>query len=147
MCQEDTPADQPTQNEDAPAAEPAAAPAAEAAAEEQAPAGKATISYDDFCKLDLRVATIVEVAEHPNADKLLVLQLDLAGERRQLVAGIKSSYTPEALLGRQIVVVANLAPRKLRGMESNGMLLAATGPDGPVILTTEREVPSGAAVS
>ena len=112
-----------------------------------APAGKPTISFDDFQKLDLRVATIVEVADHPNADKLLVLQLDMAGQRRQLVAGIKSSYSPEALLGRQIVVVANLEPRKLRGVESNGMLLAAIGADGPVILTTERDVPSGAAVS
>lgn len=114
---------------------------------EPAPVGKPVISYDDFCKLDLRVATIVEVAEHPNADKLLVLQLDLGGQRRQLVAGIKASYAPEALLGRQIVIVANLEPRKLRGIESNGMLLAATGPDGPVILTTERDVPTDAEVS
>jgi len=111
------------------------------------PAAKPTISLDDFRKLDLRIATIVEVAEHPNADKLLVLQLDLAGERRQIVAGIRSMYSAEALLGRQIVVVANLEPRKLRGMESNGMLLAATTADGPVILTTERDVPSGTPVS
>ncbi len=143
MC-EDTPAVDPTNNDDAPAAAPAEAPAP---AEEQAPAGKAMISYDDFCKIDLRIATVVEVAEHPNADKLLVLQLDLAGEQRQLVAGIKSSYSPEALLGKQIVVVANLEPRKLRGMESKGMLLAATGDDGPMVLTPDREVPSGVAVS
>jgi methionine--tRNA ligase beta chain len=110
------------------------------------PAAKPIISFDDFLKLDLRVATIVEVAEHPNADKLLILQIDLAGERRQLVAGIRSSYSPEALLGRQIVVVANLEPRKLRGVESNGMLLAAISADGPVILTTERDVPSNAEV-
>jgi len=112
-----------------------------------APAAKPVISFDDFLKLDLRVATIVEVAEHPNADKLLVFQIDLAGERRQLVAGIRSSYSPEALLGRQVVVVVNLEPRKLRGVESNGMLLAAIGADGPVILTTERDVPSGAEVT
>jgi len=112
-----------------------------------APAAKPIISFNDFLKLDLRVATIVEVAEHPNADKLLVLQLDLAGERRQIVAGIRSMYSPEALLGRQIVVVANLEPRKLRGMASNGMLLAANSAEGPVILTTERDVPSGAPIS
>jgi len=112
-----------------------------------APEGKPTITYDDFCKLDLRVAAIVEVAEHPNADKLLVLQIDLGNERRQLVAGIKSTYSPEALLGRQIAIVANLEPRKLRGIESKGMLLAAIGPNGPITLTTERDVPPGAPVS
>ena len=112
-----------------------------------APGAKPIISFDDFLKLDLRVATIVEVAEHPNADKLLVLQLDLAGDRRQIVAGIRSMYSPEVLLGRQIVVVANIEPRKLRGMDSNGMLLAVTTADGPVILTSERDVPSGAPVS
>ena len=130
-------------SDDAPAPEPAATP--EPAAE--APQAKPTISFDDFCKLDLRVATILEVAEHPNADKLLVLQLDMGGERRQLVAGIKASYSPEALLGRQIVVVANLEPRKLRGIESKGMLLAADGDAGPIVLTTEKDVPPGAAVS
>jgi len=141
MMSDDAPAPTP---ENAP--EPAAAPAPEPAAE-PADDAKPTITYDDFCRLDLRVATIVEVAEHPNADKLLVLQIDVGGERRQLVAGIKASYSPEALLGRQIIIVANLAPRKLRGMESKGMLLAAGGAEGPVILTTEREVPSGLAVS
>ncbi len=114
------------------------------------PAAAPTISYDDFCKLDLRVATIVEVAEHPNADKLLVLQIDLGGERRQIIAGIKAYYAPESLLGKQIVVVANLQPRKMRGMESNGMLLAASageGPDDVVVLTVDRPVPPGSSVS
>ena len=116
---------------------------------------KSTITYDDFCKLDLRVATIVEVAEHPNADKLLVLQIDLGGERRQgerrqIIAGIKAAYAPESLLGKQIVVVANLQPRKMRGMESNGMLLAASAgesPDDVVVLTLDRDVPPGSSVS
>ncbi len=117
---------------------------------DDSPAAKPTISYDDFCKLDLRVATIVEVADHPNADKLLVLQIDLGGERRQLVAGIKPFYSHEALLGKQIVVVSNLEPRKVRGMESRGMLLAASvGEDRSdvVVLTVDRQAPPGSGVS
>ena len=126
-----------------------AAPEAPAPAEAPAEPGKATITYDDFCKLDLRVATIVEVAEHPNADKLVVLQIDLGGERRQILAGIKAYYSPEALLGRQIVVVTNLAPRKMRGLESNGMLLAASVGDQEdvVIVSPSKEVPPGSGVS
>ena len=116
--------------------------------------GKATITYDDFCKLDLRIGTIVEVAEHPNADRLTVLKVDLGDETRQIIAGIKSYYGPEALLGKQIVVVTNLQPRKMRGLESNGMLLAASVTEDDelrdvVVLTTDpdRQVPPGAAVS
>jgi len=130
----DTPQDAP---EEAPAAEEAVEP------------GKPEITYDDFCKLDLRVGTIVEVAEHPNADKLVVLQVDLGGERRQLLAGIKAYYSPEALLGQQIVVVTNLAPRKMRGLESKGMLLAASVGDDEdvVILSPAEDVPPGSTVS
>src|SRR3954468_18780652 len=84
------------------------------------------IQYDDFAKLELRVATVLECKAHPNADKLLVLQIDLGGERRQICAGLRQHYAPEQLVGRQIVVVANLAPRQMRGEVSNGMLLAAT---------------------
>ena len=125
-------------------------PAEQAApVEETVEAGKAEITYDDFCKLDLRVGTIVEVAEHPNADKLVVLQVDLGGERRQILAGIKAYYSPEALLGRQIVVVTNLAPRKMRGMESKGMLLAASVGDHEdvVIVSPAKDVPPGSSVS
>lgn len=114
------------------------------------PAAKPTVSFDDFLKLDLRIATIVEVADHPNADKLLVLQIDLGGERRQLVAGIKAFYSPESLLGKQIVVVSNLEPRKVRGIESKGMLLAASvGEDRSdvVVLTVDRQVPPGSGAS
>jgi tRNA-binding protein len=86
-----------------------------------------TIQYDDFAKVQLRVATILEAAPHPNADKLLVLQVDLgAGGRRQICAGIKAWYDPATLVGKQIIVVQNLAPRTLRGQVSHGMLLAAT---------------------
>lgn len=88
-----------------------------------------TIQYDDFAKLDLRVATVLECKPHANADKLLVLQIELAGgERRQICAGLRQHYQPEQLVGKQIVVVANLAPRQMRGEVSQGMLLAATDP-------------------
>src|SRR5580704_2216579 len=87
-----------------------------------------TINYDDFAKLDLRVATVLECKAHPNADKLLVLQIDLGSEKRQICAGLRQHYAPEELVGKQIIVVANLAPRPMRGEISNGMLLAATDP-------------------
>ena len=112
---------------------------------------KPIISYEDFAKLDLRVAKVLEVRDHPNADKLLCMTIDLGGEQRQIIAGLKGHCAPESLLGAQIVVVANLAPRKMRGLESHGMLLAAVYGEGDeqkvVIVTPEREVPPGAAVS
>jgi methionyl-tRNA synthetase len=86
----------------------------------------APIAYDDFAKLELRVATVLECKPHANADKLLVLQIDLGGEKRQICAGLRQHYEPEQLVGKQIVVVANLAPRTMRGEISQGMLLAAT---------------------
>ena len=114
---------------------------------------KPEIQYDDFAKLDLRVGTVVECEAHPNADRLLKLQVDL-GElgRRQICAGIRAFYQPDELIGKQIVVVANLAPRKIRGEESNGMLMAASNEaEGSlkdvVVLTPQRVVPPGAAVS
>ena len=88
-----------------------------------------TITYDDFAKLDLRVATVLECKPHANADKLLVLQVELAnGERRQICAGVRAHYQPEQLVGKQLVIVANLEPRKLRGELSQGMILAASDP-------------------
>jgi tRNA-binding protein len=85
-----------------------------------------TIKHDDFAKLDLRVATVLECKPHANADKLLVLQIDLGGEKRQICAGLRQQYAPEQLVGKQIIVVANLEPRAMRGEISQGMLLAAT---------------------
>ncbi len=120
-------------------------------ADETGSASKPTITFDDFLKLDLRVAKVIEVADHPNADKLLVLKIDMGGQQRQIIAGLKGHYAPEALLGKQIVVVANIEPRKMRGLESQGMLLAATPKEGEqlrvVILTLEDEVPAGSPVS
>ena len=99
------------------------------------------INYDDFAKLDLRVATVLECKPHANADKLLVLQIELGnGERRQICAGLRAFYPPEQLVGKQIVVVANLAPRQMRGETSNGMLLAATdAATGRVIVVSPSE--------
>ncbi|MFH1419211.1 MAG: methionine--tRNA ligase subunit beta, partial [Planctomycetota bacterium] len=88
-----------------------------------------TISFDDFVKIDLRVARVIEADVHPDADKLLVLKIDLGGETRQLIAGLRGHYEPAELVGKLIVVVANLAPRKMRGLESQGMLLAASNED------------------
>jgi methionyl-tRNA synthetase len=128
---------------DAPAAAPAAPPAAEPSA---APAQVAEhITIDDFAKVELRVAQILVAERVPKADKLLRLEVDLGYEKRQILAGIAQYYEPEKLIGRKIVIVANLAPRKMRGLESNGMLLAASLPDGaPVLAGFLEEVPLGA---
>jgi tRNA-binding protein len=108
---------------------------------EATPPTTSTIKIDDFAKLDLRVATVLECRDHPNADKLLVLQIELAdGERRQICAGLRGHVTPEQLIGKQIIIVANLEPRPLRGEMSQGMLLAATDPvSGKVIVMTPSE--------
>ena len=106
----------------------------------------AKISIDDFRKIELKVATIKSAEAHPNADKLIVLQIDLGGEQRQICAGIRNHYTPEELVGKQIVVVANLETAKLRGLESQGMLLAASDEGRVIIMTPEKPVQSGASV-
>lgn len=105
------------------------------------------ITIDEFRKLEIKVATIKKAEPHPNADKLLVLQMDMGSEERQIVAGIRGHYAPEELVGKQIVIVANLETAKLRGVESQGMLLAASDGDRIVILTPEKEVNPGAKVS
>jgi len=100
------------------------------------------ITIDDFSKVELKVAEILSVEDIEGADKLYKLEIDLGDEQRQLVAGIKSAYSKEDLVGKQIIVIVNLEPAKLRGVESQGMLLAADG-DQPVILTPEQKVPNG----
>jgi methionyl-tRNA synthetase len=103
------------------------------------------ISIDDFAKVELRVAQVLVAERIPKADKLLRLEVDLGYEKRQILAGIAQHYEPEKLIGRKIVIVANLAPRKMRGLESNGMLLAASLDDGaPVLAGFLEEVPLGA---
>ena len=138
-----------------PAPEPAAEPDATApvqaapAAQESAPpqvASPQVITIDDFAKVELRVAQVLVAERIPKADKLLRLEVDLGYEKRQILAGIAKYYEPEKLIGRKIVIVANLAPRKMRGLESNGMLLAASlPPDGaPVLAGFLEDVPLGA---
>ena len=105
------------------------------------------VTIDEFRKIDLKIATIKSVEAHPNADRLLVLKVDLGSEERQIVAGIKAHYAPEELIGRQVVVVANLETAKLRGVESQGMVLAASDGDRIVVLTPEKNVATGAKVS
>jgi methionyl-tRNA synthetase len=95
------------------------------------------VSYETFAKLELRVAKVLEARAHPNADKLLLLQVDVGDQQKQIIAGIRQHYTPEQLVGRLIVVVNNLEPAMLRGETSNGMLLAATSGDRVILLTMD----------
>jgi methionyl-tRNA synthetase len=123
-----------------PAPEPDAAPTPEKSVTSvlsSSPGETSTISIDDFAKVDLRVAQIVVAERIPKADKLLRLEVDLGPNfpRRQILAGIAEHYTPESLIGRKVVTVANLAPRKMRGLESQGMVVAASiGPAGAPVL-------------
>jgi methionyl-tRNA synthetase len=104
------------------------------------------ITIEDFSKVELRVAQVISAEPVPGADKLLKLIVDLGDEKRQILAGIAKAYPSESLVGRKIVIVANLQPRKMRGLESNGMLLAASvGDDGrPVLAGFLEDVPNGA---
>lgn len=95
------------------------------------------ITYEDFAKVELRVAKVLEARPHPNADKLLLLQVDLGDVQKQIVAGIKQHYTPEQLVGKSIIIVNNLAPAMLRGETSNGMLLAATSGERVILLSVD----------
>ncbi len=105
------------------------------------------ITIDDFRKVELKIATVKAAEPHPNADRLMILQVDLGDEQRQICAGIRNHYTPEDLVGKQIVVVANLETAKLRGMDSQGMLLAASDQGRVIILAPEKSVQAGAKVS
>ncbi len=106
-------------------------------------------SFADWGKIDLRVGTIIEVVDHPKADKLYVLTVDLGEEKpRTIIAGLKNRYTKEELTGKQSIFIANLAPAMLRGIESNGMTLAAASSDDSlvVLLTPEKEIEPGSKV-
>ncbi len=107
---------------------------------------KPEIPYDDFAKLDLRVATILSARPHPNADKLMLLEIDVGDDRKQIVAGIRGHYAPEQLVGRQIIVVNNLQEVVLRGEESQGMLLAASDGDRIVLLQPDSPCSPGSIV-
>jgi methionyl-tRNA synthetase len=123
-----------------------AATAPQTAATETGSPVAAQIAIDDFVKVDLRVATVVEAEKVKGADKLLRLIVDVGFEKRQIVAGIAKAYEPEKLIGRKVVIVANLAPRKLRGIESNGMIVAASAGENdlPVLAGFHEDIPNGA---
>lgn len=115
-----------------------------------APAAPATekplIPYDLFSQVELRIATVLEAREHPNANKLLLLKIKVGEIEKQIVAGIKVHYPPESLVGTQIVIVNNLEPAMLRGEESHGMLLAASADDQVVVLRPDKPIAAGAKV-
>ena len=138
----ETPANQPTEK----TAEKAVEKPAEAAPPAEAPPGKPPVTYDDFAKLELRVAKVVAAREHPNANKLLLLEVEVGPVRKQIVAGIRGHYTPEELVGRSIVVVNNLAPATIRGEQSNGMLLAASDGASVILLRPDKDCASGSGV-
>ena len=106
---------------------------------------KPEIDYEDFAKLDLRVAKILDAEIVPKSNKLLKLRIDI-GEERTIVAGIGKDYTPAELIGKKILVIANLKPAKLMGIESRGMLLATDTDNGLTVLTFEREAQTGAKI-
>lgn len=107
------------------------------------------VTFDEFLRIKMRVGKVIEASEHPNADKLLILKVDLGDEQRQICAGLRGHYTPEELVGQNLILVTNLASRTMRGVESQGMLLAASGEDRTqvVILTTSRDIAPGSHVS
>ncbi|MCJ7547728.1 MAG: methionine--tRNA ligase subunit beta [Deltaproteobacteria bacterium] len=104
------------------------------------------ITYDDFIKLDIRIGTVTSSEKVQGTDKLIRLEVDLGEETRQVVAGMALTYTPEDFIGKQVPILVNLEPRKLRGIESHGMILAADVGGKPIMLIPEREVPPGSAV-
>ncbi|MFZ9660489.1 MAG: methionine--tRNA ligase subunit beta, partial [Chitinophagaceae bacterium] len=109
---------------------------------------KAEINFDDFAKLDLRIGKIIQAEKVEKADKLLKLEVDLGYEKRTVVSGIALHYSPEEIIGKQVVIVANLAPRKMRGIESKGMILMAEDASGKLhFVNPEKEINPGAGVS
>ena len=137
--------DTPSGHANAPASGPFASAAAQAPVNAEPADASTQITIDDFAKVELRVAQVVVAERIPKADKLLRLEVDLGYERRQILSGIAEWYAPEDLVGRRIVVITNLAPRKMRGLESHGMLLAASTSEGgkPVLATMAEEIALG----
>ena len=101
------------------------------------------VTIDEFQKFDIRTAKVVSVEDIPNSDKLYKIMLEVGDKTKQIVAGIKPNHSKEELEGRTIIIIDNLKPATLRGVESQGMLLAADSEEGPLVLVPEREVESG----
>lgn len=106
-----------------------------------------TINFDEFKKVELKVVKILEAERVDGSEKLLKLQVDLGEEQRQIIAGIGKTYSPESLINKEIVIVANLEPRKIMGLESQGMVLAASSDNGPIALCPEKDVAPGSSIS
>ena len=104
------------------------------------------ITYDDFKKMELVTAKIIDVKDHPQADKLYILTIDLGIEKKDIVAGIKNFYSPDELKGKNIVVVSDMEPAVIRGVESSAMLLAAQTKDALSIITLDKDIPAGTAI-
>jgi methionyl-tRNA synthetase len=104
------------------------------------------ITFEDFQKIDLRVAKIIKAEKVENSDKLVKLEIDLGNEKRTIVAGIGKKYSPEELMGQLIIVVANLEPKEIKGIKSEGMLLAADSENGPVLIVPLEQVYVGTKV-
>ena len=104
------------------------------------------INFEDFKKIELKVAKIIKAEKVENSNKLLKLQIDLGEEKRQLIAGIGKAYLADDLVGKEIIVAANLEPKNIFGMESQGMLLAANIGDSPALLIPDKEIPPGAKI-
>ena len=122
------------------------APPAAAAQETPAAPERPTVGIEDFARLELRVVEILSAERVPKADKLLQVRVSLGDEERTVLAGMAEYYTPEQLVGRKAILVANLAPRKIRGIESQGMLLAADVEGKAILLQPDSPVPSGSRV-
>ena len=123
------------------------APAPEKKSTEEKPEGVALIGIDDFAKVDLRVAKVISCEKVEKSDKLLKLVLSCGNEEKQVVSGIAKYYSPEEMVGKTLILVANLKPAKLRGIESQGMILAASDGEKLVLVTVDKDIPSGSKVS
>lgn len=104
------------------------------------------VTIDQFRQIELTVGTVTRAELHPNADRLLILTVDVGGAAKRVVAGIRGAYQPDDLVGKSVIVVNNLEPATIRGVASDGMVLAAQAGEGMTVLTTDRPAPSGSAV-
>jgi methionyl-tRNA synthetase len=104
------------------------------------------LSYEDFKRIEIKTAKILGVKDHPSADRLYLLDIDIGSETMQIVAGIKKFYTPQELIGKNIIVVTNLAPAIIRGVESKAMLLAASDDNNLSVITLDKDMPAGLSI-
>lgn len=105
------------------------------------------VSFNDFKKMDIRVAEIKDVKDHPDADKLYVVEINIGTETKSIVAGVKNHYKPDELIGKKVIVLANMEPATIRGVESSAMILAAKDGDALSVLITEKDLPVGSKIS